>query len=88
MKIILDLVSIAGFIIVSILCLLAVKFGNEWASKMMDTVLPMVITCWITNFTTVINYHYGSSASSQTKTNMISRMIDKTEPIDLINEIK
>ena len=86
MKTVLDVVSILGVIVVSVLCLMAVKFGNEWASKMMDTVLPMVITCWITNFTTVINYHYGSSAGSELKSKMISRMANPT--IDLTDEVK
>jgi hypothetical protein len=89
MKTILDLISILGFIVISILCLMAAKFGSEWATKMMDTVIPMVITCWITNFTTVINYRYGTSESSQRKTMLISKMIDKADPvIDLKNEVK
>ena len=87
MKTLLDLVSIVGFILVSVLCLIAVKFGSEWAMKMMDTVVPMVITCWITNFTTIVNYHYGTSASSELKTKIIGRALSD-KPIDLVDEIK
>lgn len=87
MKAILDIVSIIGFILVSVLCLVAVKFGDEWAIKMMDTVVPMVITCWITNFTTIVNYHYGTSAGSQYKSHLIAKMIND-KPIDLVDEVK
>ena len=85
MKTILDIISILGFVLVSVLCLIAIKFGNEWAMKMMDTVVPMVITCWITNFTTIVNFHYGSSAGSERKTDIIAKqqtdIIDLTRPV-------
>jgi len=77
MKTLLDIISILGFIVVSILCLIAVKFGSDWAMKMMDTIIPMVITCWITNFTTIVNYHYGTSASSQRKSETISNVLSR-----------
>jgi hypothetical protein len=77
MKTILDIISILGFILVSVLCLIAVKFGSDWAMKMMDTIIPMVITCWITNFTTIVNYHYGTSASSQQKSETISNVLSR-----------
>lgn len=62
MKDLLALLSVLGFVVVSVLTLIAAKFGTDWAKSMMDTILPMVIQCWIINFTTLINYHYGSSA--------------------------
>jgi len=77
MKTLLDIISILGFIVVSVLCLIAVKFGSDWAMKMMDTIIPMVITCWITNFTTIVNYHYGTSASSQRKSETISNVLSR-----------
>lgn len=60
---ILSIFSITGFVIVSILVLIAAKFGTDWAKSMMDTILPMVIQCWIINFTTMMNYYFGSSAN-------------------------
>jgi hypothetical protein len=75
MRDILAVLSIAGFIAVSILCLLAAKFGQEWASKMMDTIVPMVVQCWIINFTTLFQFHYGTSSGSQRKTDELARII-------------
>lgn len=92
MKDLLSIISIAGFICVSILCLLAAKFGNEWAAKMMDTILPMVIQCWIINFTQLIQYYYGTSASSQAKNETIKKIALAKEGIDecieLTDEVK
>lgn len=85
MKDILAIISILGFIIVSVLAFLAAKFGVEWAKAMMDTVLPMIVQCWIINFTTVMNFHYGTSAGSQRKTDIIAQM---EKPIDLTNVVK
>lgn len=85
MKDILAIISILGFVLVSVLAFLAAKFSVEWARSMMDTILPMVVQTWVINFTTVINYHYGSSAGSQRKTDILA----KTEPIiELNDEIK
>jgi hypothetical protein len=89
MKIVVDIICILGFVLVSVLCLVAMKFGNEWAMKMMDTIVPMVIMCWITNFTTIINYHKGTSASSQRKSDLISKMVTGDDrPVDLLDEVK
>ena len=85
MKDILAILSIAGFIVVSTLAFLAAKFGQEWATRMMDTILPMVVQTWVINFTTVVNYHYGSSAGSQRKTDIIAK---QEAVIDLTNEAK
>lgn len=85
MKNFLAVLSIAGFILVSVLVLLAFKFGQEWAKAMMDTIVPMVIQTWVINFTTVINYHYGSSAGSQRKTDIIAKQNDI---VNLTDEIK
>jgi len=85
MKNILATISICGFIIVSILVLLAYKFGQDWAKAMMDTVVPMVIQSWIINFTTVINYHYGSSSVSDRKTDILA---NQSGIVELTNEVK
>jgi len=85
MKNILATISICGFIIVSILVLLAYKFGQDWAKAMMDTVVPMVIQSWIINFTTVINYHYGSSSGSDRKTDILA---NQSGIVELTNEVK
>lgn len=77
MKDVLAIISITGFIIVSVLAFLAAKFGIDWAKAMMDTVLPMIVQCWIINFTTVVNFHYGSSSSSQAKSELIETLAKK-----------
>jgi hypothetical protein len=83
MKDVLAIISLVGFVVVSILVLLAAKFGTEWAKAMMDTVLPMVIQCWIINFTTMMNYHYGTSAGSERKTEIMAEQakIELTKPV-------
>lgn len=78
----LSIISVLGFIAVSILCLIAAKFGTEWAKSMMDTILPMIIQCWIINFTTMMNYYFGSSAQSPPPP------IVETDAINLVNEAK
>jgi triacylglycerol esterase/lipase EstA (alpha/beta hydrolase family) len=85
MKELLAIISLIGFVVVSILVLLAAKFGTEWAKSMMDTILPMVIQCWIINFTTMMNYHYGTSAGSERKTDIIAR---QTEEVIQMTKIK
>jgi len=69
MKDFLAFISIVGFIIVSVLVFIAAKYGGDWATRMMDTVVPMVIQAWILNFAIIINYHYGSSANKENKEN-------------------
>lgn len=90
MKELLSIISIVGFIAISVLCLLAAKFGNEWATKMMDTILPMVIQCWIINFTALFQFHFGTSAGSQRKTDIMSRMMTpkKDDCVELTDELK
>jgi hypothetical protein len=78
-KDLMTVISAIGFVVVSILVLLASKFSQEWAKSMMDTVLPMVIQCWIINFTTMINYYYGSSAGSGKKTDSMLRLLNKSD---------
>ena len=85
MKDILAAISVSGFIIVSILAFLAAKFGVEWAKQMMDTILPMIVQCWIINFTTIMNFHYGTSSGSQRKTDIIADqrqdIVQLTKPV-------
>lgn len=84
-------INVIGFVLITVLAMLAVKFGNEWASQMMTNILPLLIGCWITNVTTVINYVFGTSAGSAAKSQLISKMasqnatqqdiINLTEPV-------
>lgn len=85
MKDTLGVICVIGNIIVSILVLLAAKFGGEWAQKMMDTMVPMVVQSWLMNFAVIIQYRYGSSTGSAKKTELLA----KAEPIiDLTAEVK
>jgi hypothetical protein len=89
MKDILAVISIVGFIIVSVLAFLAAKFGIDWAKAMMDTILPMIVQCWIINFTTVMNFHYGTSSGSAAKNAVIAKLTGTADqPIDLNNPVK
>lgn len=66
--------------------MLSIKFGNEWAMQMMQNILPLLIGCWISNFTTVINYVFGTSAGSAAKSQLISKMAGQNAaPQDIIN---
>lgn len=73
----LAVISVAGFILISVLCLVAAQFGEEWSQKMMDTILPMVIQCWILNFTVIIQHKYGSSAGSEEKGKAIEGLLER-----------
>ena len=81
MKEMLSVMSIVGFIVISVLVLIAAKFGGEWAKGMLDTIVPIVIQTWIINITTMFNYYYGSSAGSQRKTDIIATQVEMTKPI-------
>jgi hypothetical protein len=90
---ILATINVLGFIIITVLAMLAVKFGNEWASAMMTNILPLLIGCWITNVTTILNYVFGTSQSSQRKSDLISKMTTQAgdqdrQIIELTNEAK
>lgn len=88
MKDLLAVISVLGFVAVSILCLLAAKFGQEWAAKMMDTILPMVIQCWINNFTIIMFSKYGTTDGSQRKSELIASILkekmDETPKIGVL----
>jgi hypothetical protein len=73
---ILAAINVAGFILITVLAMMAIKWGNEWAAAMMQNILPLLIGCWISNFTTVINYVFGTSAGSAAKSAVISKMVD------------
>jgi hypothetical protein len=75
-------INVAGFIVITILAFLSVKFGNEWASAMMQNILPLLVGCWIVNVTTIINYVFGTSAGSQAKSKIIDKLagIEPTGP--------
>jgi energy-coupling factor transporter transmembrane protein EcfT len=78
-------ISIIGFVIITVLAFLAAKFGTEWAKAMMDTILPLIVGCWITNFTTVVNFFFGSSSSSAENRAIVKQL---TSVVDLTNEVK
>jgi hypothetical protein len=77
MKDILGVICVVGNITVSILVLLAAKFGGEWAQKMMDTMVPMVVQSWMLNFAVIINHKYGSSQGSADKDVMIEEVLKR-----------
>ena len=87
MKDLLAGISVIGFIIVSVLAFIAAKYGEAWAMKMMDTILPMIVQAWILNFAVIIQYHYGSSAGSMRKTDMLEKK-NQNEIIELRDEVK
>ena len=74
---ILAIINVTGFIVITILAMLSVKYGSEWGMEMLKNILPLLIGCWISNVTTVINYIFGTSASSQRKSEIIDRMAVK-----------
>ena len=73
-------INVIGFIVITALAMLSIKFGNEWAMQMMQNILPLLIGCWISNFTTVINYVFGTSAGSAAKSKVIEKLT-KSEPV-------
>ena len=78
---ILAIVNMVGFIIITILVLMASKFGVEWAKQIAENILPLIVGCWITNATTVINYVFGSSQTSANKNAVIEKLVaDKVLP--------
>lgn len=74
---VLAIINVTGFIVITILAMLSVKYGSEWGMEMLKNILPLLIGCWISNVTTVINYIFGTSASSQRKSEIIDRMAVK-----------
>lgn len=79
-------INVIGFVLITALAMLSIKFGNEWAMQMMQNILPLLIGCWISNFTTVINYVFGTSAGSAAKSQLISKMAGQNAaPQDIIN---
>ena len=73
-------INVIGFIVITALAMLSITFGNEWAMQMMQNILPLLIGCWISNFTTVINYVFGTSAGSAAKSKVIEKLT-KSEPV-------
>ena len=74
---VLAIINVTGFIVITILAMLSVKYGSEWGMEMLKNILPLLIGCWISNVTTVINYIFGTSASSQRKSEILDRMTVK-----------
>ena len=85
MKEILAVINIVGFIVISVLVLIAAKYGSEWAAKMMDTIVPMIIQAWVLNFTMMIGYYFGSSNAEskrvEQETKKEDAIIELTKPV-------
>ena len=81
-------INVIGFVLITVLAMLAVKFGNEWASAMMQNILPLLIGCWITNVTTVINYVFGTSAGSAAKSKVIEKLTNTEPVIELTDRVQ
>ena len=81
---ILAAINVIGFIMITALAFLAVKFGSDWSKAMMENILPLLVGCWIVNVTTIINYIFGSSQSGQTNRNTLNKIVEKSMnlPID------
>lgn len=75
---ILAAINVIGFILITVMAFLAVKFGTEWSKAMMENVLPLLVGCWIVNVTTVINYVFGASQGGQANRNTINKIVEKT----------
>ena len=73
-------INVIGFVLITALAMLSIKFGNEWAMQMMQNILPLLIGCWISNFTTIINYVFGTSAGSAAKSKVIEKLAASQEP--------
>jgi hypothetical protein len=88
---ILAAINVAGFILITVIAFMAVKFGNEWSKAMMENILPLLVGCWIVNVTTIINFVFGSSQGGQTNRETINKIVEKsmklppTVPVDLTN---
>jgi hypothetical protein len=71
-------INVIGFILITVLAFLAVKFGTDWSKSMMENILPLLVGCWIVNVTTIINFVFGSSQSGQTNRDTINKIVEKT----------
>ena len=81
-------INVIGFIVITALAMLSIKFGNEWAMQMMQNILPLLIGCWISNFTTVINYVFGTSAGSAAKSKVIEKLTNTEPVIELTDRVQ
>jgi hypothetical protein len=74
-------INTLGFIAISVLLVLAVRYGQTWAQDIAKDNIGLLIGCWITNFTTIVNFTVGSSLSGQRKTESMTSLIDRIKPI-------
>jgi hypothetical protein len=83
-------INMIGFILITVLAFLAVKFGSDWSKAMMENILPLLVGCWIVNVTTVINYIFGASQSGQSNRNTINKIVEKTMqlPPEAVESVK
>lgn len=74
-QIILAAIVTFGFILVSILVVLT-AYGNNEIPESLEKFWLMIFTAWTVNFTTIINWNFGSSKSSADKTALLSNKPD------------
>jgi len=67
-----------GFIVLTAAVML---LPQGWSAKL-ESPLYMVIGCWITNMTTIVNYNFGSSAGSKAKTDALMGKKPEVDPVD------
>lgn len=70
-QIIIGSITTAGFIGLSAFFF----FGPSVVSESLREPLLLVTGCWITNFTTLINWMFGSSKGSSDKTILLSKKV-------------
>ena len=68
-QIILAVIIECGFVLITALYFLA----PDSIPEAVDKNFGVIITAWIVNFTTVINYQFGSSKGSADKTSIIAK---------------
>ncbi len=68
-QIIIGSITTLGFIALSAFYF----FGSASISPLLEKPLLLITGCWITNFTTIINWLFGSSKGSADKTVMLAK---------------
>jgi hypothetical protein len=74
-QIVLAIVLTSGFIIITILAF--VKLTEEQFLQVFTPTVAAIAGAWIVNFTTMINYWFGSSQGSKDKTDMQNEITKK-----------
>ena len=71
----LAIVFTVGFILLTVAIIV---LPDTWGAALKGP-LMMIVGCWITNMTTIVNYNYGSSAGSKQKTKALFDQIKVEE---------